>query len=148
MNTKEKLSQALKDAMRARDKRRKSAIRLALAAIKNTEIDNKTELDEPDVLAIIQKEVKYRRETIEAAERADRQDLIAEANEEIAILEAFLPQPFTTEELENLARAAIAEAGATSPREMGNVMKLLMLQVKGRADGKTVSQIVLQLLSP
>ncbi len=91
MNTKEKLSQALKDAMRARDKRRKSAIRLALAAIKNTEIDNKTELDEPDVLAIIQKEVKYRRETIEAAERADRQDLIAEANEEIAILEAFLP---------------------------------------------------------
>jgi uncharacterized protein YqeY len=148
MNTKEKLSQALKDAMRARDKRRKSAIRLALAAIKNTEIDNKTELDEPDVLAIIQKEVKYRRETIEAAERADRQDLIAEANEEIAILEAFLPQPFTTEELENLARAAISEAGATSPREMGNVMKLLMLQVKGRADGKTVSQIVLQLLSP
>ena len=147
MSTKEKLSQALKDALRARDNLRKSAIRLALAAIKNAEIDNKTELDEPDVLVIIQKEVKYRRETIEAAERADRQDLIAEANEEIAILEAFLPKPLTTEELENLARAAIAEAGATSPREIGSVMKPLMLQVKGRADGKTVSQIVRQLLS-
>ena len=147
MSKKEELSQALKEALRARDTRRKSTIRLTLAAIKNAEIQSRTELGEPQILAIIQKEIKSRRETIEAAERANREDLIVEANEEIAILEAFLPQPLTTEELEKLARTAIAEAGATSPRELGNVMKLLMLQVQGRADGKTVSQVVKQLLS-
>jgi uncharacterized protein YqeY len=147
MSKKEELSQALKEALRARDDRRKSAIRLTLAAIRNAEIESRAELDELQILAIIQKEVKFRRETIEAAERANREDLIAEANEEIAILEAFLPQPLTTGELEKLARAAIAEAGATSLREMGNVMKLLMLQVQGRADGKTASQVVQRLLS-
>lgn len=147
MSKKEELSQALKEALRARDDRRKSAIRLTLAAIRNAEIESRAELDEPQILAIIQKEVKFRRETIEAAERANREDLIAEANEEIAILGEFLPQPLTTEELEKLARAAIAEAGVTSPREMGSVMKLLMLQVQGRADGKTVSQVVQRLLS-
>ena len=147
MSKKEELSQALKEALRARDARRKSTIRLALAAIKNAEIQSRTDLDEPQILGIIQKEIKSRRETIEAAERINREDLIAEANEEIAILEEFLPQPLTIEELEKLARAAIAKAGATSPREMGNVMKLLMLQVQGRADGKTVSQVVKQLLS-
>ena len=147
MSKKEELSRALKDALRARDTRRKSTIRLTLAAIKNAEIQLRTELGEPQILAIIQKEIKSRRETIEAAERVNREDLIVEANEEITILEAFLPQPLTTEELEKLARAAISEADATSPREMGNVMKLLMVQVQGRADGKTVSKVVKQLLS-
>ena len=147
MHIKEELNQGLKDAMRARDERRKSAIRLTLAAIKNAEIEAKAELSEPDILAIIQKEVKYRRETWEAAERAGRTEMMAEATEEIKILEKFLPQPLTQQELEEMVRAAIAEAGATSPRERGSVMKLLMGQVKGRADGKTVSQIVRQLLS-
>jgi uncharacterized protein YqeY len=147
MSKKEELTQALRDAMRARDDRRKSAIRLTLAAIKNAEIEAMTELEDSEVLAIIQKEIKSRRETIEAAERANREDIIAESKTEIEILEAFLPQPLTIEELEELARAAIVEAGATSPREMGSVMKLLMNQVRGRADGKTVSQIIRQLLS-
>jgi uncharacterized protein YqeY len=147
MSKKEELTQALRDAMRARDDRRKSAIRLTLAAIKNAEIEAMTELEDSEVLAIIQKEIKSRRETIEAAERANREDIIAESKTEIEILEAFLPQPLTIEELEELARATIVEAGATSPREMGSVMKLLMNQVRGRADGKTVSQIVRQLLS-
>jgi len=147
MRIKEELTQGLKEALRARDERRKSAIRLTLAAIRNAEIEANTELAEPDILAIIQKEIKYRRETIEAAERANRSDMIAEANEEIKVLEEFLPRPLTHQELEEMARAAITETGATSPREMGNVMKLLMEQVKGRADGKTVSQIVKQLLS-
>jgi uncharacterized protein YqeY len=147
MNTKDKLTESLKDAMRAKDELRKRTIRLALAAIKNLEIDSRAELGEPAVLAILQKEVKSRHETIEGAERAGREDLIAEAKAEIAVLEAFLPSPFTPEELEKLAKATIAEVGATSPREMGKVMQLLIPQIQGRADGKTISQIVQKLLS-
>jgi len=147
MNVKEELTQALRTALRAKDEISKRTIRMALAAIKNTEIDTKAELDEPAVFTILQKEIKYRRETIEAAERAGREDLIAEAVAEIRVIEAFLPQPFTAEELEKIVRAAIAETGASSPREMGNVMKLLIPQVQGRADGKMVSQIVQRLLT-
>jgi uncharacterized protein YqeY len=147
MNTRERLTESLKDAMRAKDELRKRTIRLALAAIKNVEIDTKTELSEPAVLAILQKEIKSRHETIEGAERAGRKDLIAEAKFEIEVLEAFLPSPLNTEELEKLAKAAIAETGATSPREMGKVMQLLISQTQGRADGKTISQIVQKLLS-
>ncbi len=146
MDTKSKLTQALKDAMRARDEVRKRTIRLTMAAIKNAEIDKRSELEESAVLAILQKEVKSCRETIEGAQRANRPDLIAEAEAEIAILEEYLPQPLTSEELESLAREAIAEVGAASPREMGNVMKILMPRVRGRADGKEASQIVRRLL--
>ena len=147
MSTKEKLTQTLKEAMRAKDVVVKRTVRLALAAIKNLEIDTRAEVDEPAVLAILQKEVKSRRETIDGAQRAGRDDLIAEAEAEIAILEAFLPQPLTPDELEKLAQDAIAEAGATSPREMGKVMQLLIPRVQGRADGKETSQIVRTLLS-
>ena len=147
MSTKDQLSQALKDALRQKDETRKSTIRLALAAIKNAEIDANAELDEITMLAILQKEVKSRRETIEAAERAQRQDLISQAQAEIAILEGFLPQPLTTAELENLVREAIAATGASSPRDMGAVMQHLKPQTQGRADGKTISQIVRQFLS-
>ena len=147
MNLKEQLNQALKDALRQKDAVRKSTIRLALAAIKNAEIDANSELDETALLAILQKEVKSRRETIEAAERAQRQDLIQGAQAEIAILESFLPQPLTAAELEELVQTAIIETGATTPRDMGAVMKHLMAQVQGRADGKTVSQVVRRFLS-
>ena len=146
MSIKEQLTQTLKDAMRNRDEIRKRTVRLAIAEIKNAEIDSKSELDEPAVLVILQKEVKARRETIEAAERAGRSDMIEEANAEIAVLEEFLPQPLTDQEIEDLARTAIEATGATSPREMGAVMKHLMPLVQGRADGKTVSQIVRKLL--
>ncbi len=147
MNIKDQLGQALKDALRQKDGTRKSTIRLALAAIKNAEIDANAELDKAAILAILQKEVKSRRETIEAAERAQRQDLILEAQAEIAILEGFLPQPLTTAELEHLVQEAIAATGATTPRDMGAVMKHLMPLVQSRADGKTVSQVVRQHLS-
>ena len=147
MTTKEKLTQELKDAMRAKDEVRKRVVRLALAAIKNAEINQNAELDEPAVLAILQKEVKSRHETIEGAEQAGRDDLIAEAQAEIAILEAYLPQPFTEAELEALVREAIAETGADSPRQMGQVMQAVIPKVQGRADGKQVSQMVRQLLA-
>jgi uncharacterized protein YqeY len=145
-STKQQLTQALKDAMRAKDDLRKSTIRLALAAIKNAEIERRGELDEPTLLGILQKEVKLRRETIDEARRAGRDELVAEAEAEIAVLEQFLPQPLTQMELENLAREVIAEVGADSPRQMGQVMKNLMPRIQGRADGKKASQIVQRLL--
>jgi len=147
MNTKEKLSQNLKDAMRAKDETAKRTIRLTLAAIKNAEIDNQTELEESAVLAIMQKEVKSRHETIEGAEQAGRDDLIAEARAEIAVLEAFLPQALSPEEIEGIVAETVAEVGATSMREMGQVMQAVMPKVRGRADGKDVNQIVRKLLS-
>jgi len=147
MNTKELLTQSLKQALRDRDERRKRTVRLALAAIKNAEIDSRTDLDEPAILAILQKELKSRRETIEGAERARREDLITEALAEIKILEEFMPSPLTEEEIKVLAQEVINKIGATSPRDMGKVMQTIMPQLAGRADGKEVSQIVHQLLS-
>ncbi|MGD2158810.1 MAG: GatB/YqeY domain-containing protein [Anaerolineales bacterium] len=145
-STKQQLTQALKDAMRAKDDLRKSTIRLAMAAIKNAEIERRGELDEPTLLGILQKEVKLRRETIDEARRAGRDELVAEAEAEIAVLEQFLPQPLTQMELENLAREVITEVGADSPRQMGQVMKNLMPRIQGRADGKQASLIVQRLL--
>jgi uncharacterized protein YqeY len=147
MDTKEKLTQALRNALRAKDTRRKSVVRLALAAIKNAEIEKKASLPEPDILALLQKEVKARYETIEGARLAGRADLIDQAKDEIAILEEFLPQPLTRDQLETLVREAIQEAGASSPREMGAVMKILVPRTRGRADGKETSQLVRELLS-
>jgi len=147
MNIKEQLSQSLKDAMRAKDDVSKRTIRMALAAIKNAEIDQQTELDDPAILVILQKEVKMRRETIEGAEQAGRDDLIAEAEKEIVVLEAFLPKGLSPDELEAIVSDAISEVGATSMREMGQVMQTVMPKVRGRADGKEVNEIVRRLLS-
>ena len=147
MNTKEKLTQDLKEAMRAKDEVRKRTIRMALAAIKNAEIESQTDLEETAVLAILQKEVKSRHETIEGAEQAGRDDLIAEAKAEIAVLDGFLPQALSSAEIEAVVTETIAEVGAKSMREMGQVMQAVMPKVRGRADGKEVNQIVRKLLS-
>ncbi|MFQ5615408.1 MAG: GatB/YqeY domain-containing protein [Anaerolineales bacterium] len=146
MNTKAKLIQALKEAMKARNSVKKTTLRMALATIKNAEVQARGELGEPDVLGILQKEVKSRRETIQDAKKANRPDLEAAALAEITILEAFLPQPFSIEELEKMVKEAIAESGASSPRDMGKVMKILIPRVRGRADGRTVSNLVRQSL--
>lgn len=147
MSTKESLQDSLKDAMRAGAAIRRATLRMALAAVHNAEIERRGELEEPEVLAILQKEVKSRRETAEEARQAGRQDLAEQAEQEIAILEEFLPRPLSHEELVAMARQAISEVGATSPREMGQVMKVLMPRVKGRADGSEVSEVVHQLLA-
>jgi len=147
MNTKEKLTQALKDAMRSKDALRKRVVRMALTAIKNAEIEKGGALDEPDVLAILQKEVKMRGETIEGAEKAGRDDMIAEAEAEIEFLQGFLPQPLTAEELEAIVREVIDQVRASSPREMGKVMGALMPQIRGRADGGEASKLVRDILS-
>ena len=146
MNTQEKLNQAFKEAMKARDEVAKRTLRMVRAAIKNAEIDRGAALDEAAVLAILQKEVKSRRETIAEAHKAGRDDMIAEAEAEIAVLEGFLPQPLSAEELEALARQVIAEVGASSPAHMGQVMKALMPRLQGRADGRQASQVVRSLL--
>ena len=147
MSVKEQLRRALTEAMRQKDDLRKRVLRLALAAIKLAEVEKGRPLSDPEVWAVLQKEIKARHETIEGAERAGRQDLIAEARAEIAVLEAFLPAPLSAEELEALAREVIAEVGATSPKDMGKVMKPLMARVQGRASGSEVSQVVRRLLS-
>jgi uncharacterized protein len=146
MTSKADLENALKDAMRSGDGVRKSTIRMALSNIKLAEVNTGKALDETAVQAQLLKEVKSRRETIADAERAHRPDLAAAAQEEIAVLEAFLPQPFQPEELESLARQAIAETGATSVKEMGQVMKVLLPRLEGRASNDQASQIVRRLL--
>jgi uncharacterized protein YqeY len=142
MDTKNKLQVALVEAMKSNDKVAKTTIRLAMAAIKNWEIDKKSTITEQSVLTILQKELKIRREAIEGAEQANRADLISEAEAEINILKAFLPAPLTNDELDTLVRETINEVGAREPKEMGKVMKLLMPRIQGRADGKHTSGLV------
>ena len=126
---------------------RKRTLRLVLSSIKLVEVDKGDSLEEGEVLAILQKEIKSRRESIADAEKAGRQDLISDTEEEISILEGYLPKTLTQDEINSLAEEAIAEVGAESPKEMGKVMKVLMPRVQGRADGSVVSQTVRQLLS-
>jgi uncharacterized protein len=146
MDTKEQIGNDMREAMRAKDELRKRTLRMALAAIKLKEVEKREALDETETLAVLQKEVKSRRETIIDAERANRPEQAAESQAEIEILEAYLPQPLTSEELETLAKEAIDEAGATSMREMGQVMKVLMPRLEGRATGSEASQTVRRLL--
>ncbi len=147
MDTKSRLQQALRDALRARDLLRKETLRTALAEIKMAEVEKQRPLSEAEVLAVLQKQVKMRRETLEAARQGGREDLIARTEEVIRVLEAFLPQPLSEEELTALARQVIAEVGAQGPRDMGKVMKALMPRLQGRATGQQASQIVRNLLS-
>ena len=146
METKSKLENALKEAMKAGDDVKKRTVRMALAAIKQTEIDRQISVDETGVLGILQKEIKTRKEALDEARQANRPDLVAAAEAEIAVLDAYLPQAMSADELKALVEAAVAEAGATSPADMGKVMKLLMPRVAGRAPGDQVSAAVRQLL--
>ncbi|HNT24450.1 MAG TPA: GatB/YqeY domain-containing protein [Anaerolineales bacterium] len=147
MDTKTKLQEALKDALRTGNQMRKDTLRMTIAAIKLAEVQpGGKSLDEAAYLAIVQKEVKSRRESIADAERAQRPDLIAAAEAEIIILEEFLPKSISPAELEELARQVIAETGATSIREMGQVMKTLIPRLQGRATGDQASQAVRKLL--
>ena len=147
MSIKTKLEQDLKQAMRSGDAVRKSTVRMALAAIKLAEVERRGPLEDDAILAVLQKEVKTRHETIADAEKASRPDLIESARAELDVLRGYMPQPLTGEELEAFARQAITESGATSVKEVGQVMKLLMPRLLGRADGKTASEKVRGLLA-
>jgi uncharacterized protein YqeY len=147
MDTRQRLESDIKDAMRAKDELRKRTLRMALSSIRLAEIEKGEALDEQATLALLHKEIKSRQESIADAERAGRPDLIEESQAEITILESYLPVQFSEQELEALARQAIDQAGATSPREMGQVMKILMPLLQGRATGNDASQVVRRLLA-
>lgn len=146
MSLKEQLKDALKDAMRAKDAERKMVLRGALAAIKQAEVDI-GEQKEEDILGIVQKEYKGRKESIADAEKAERPDLIEAAKSEMTILEEFLPKGLTEEEVEAIVKEVIAQVGASSMADMGKVMGAVMPHTKGRADGGMVNQIVRKLLA-
>jgi uncharacterized protein YqeY len=142
MLTKADFESDLHQAMRAKDDLRKRTLRMVLSALKLAEVEKGEPLDEPELLRILQKEVKSRQETIEEAEKAGREDIIAASQEEIELLESYLPEPLTEAELTDMVQSTIEEIGAKDPGDMGAVMKALMPQIQGRADGKTASELV------
>ncbi len=142
MLTKDKIENDLKDAMRSGDDVKKRTLRMVLSNIKLAEVEKQESLEGGDLLAIIQKEVKSRQETIDEAQEAGRDSLVSSTQAEIEVLEAYLPEPLSKEELEELVSETISETGAEGPQDMGNVMKAIMPKIKGRADGKTVSSLV------
>ncbi len=147
VSLKQRLQENLKEALRARDERRKSVIRMALAAIVNAEVEHGGELDEAGVAAVLQKQARRRRDTIAELQQANRPELLAEEETELAILEEYLPQLLSREETTGEARQVIAEVGATGMGQMGLVMHQLMSKLKGRADGRVVNEVVRELLS-
>ena len=147
VSLKQKLAEDLKQALRNDDKVRRSVIRLVMSAIRNAEISRQADLTEPDILGVIAKEVKQRRESIEAFKQGNRQDLVAQEEAEMAVLEEYLPQQMTRDEIIAEARRVIAEVGAQGPGDKGKVMPKLIPQLKGRADGREINEIVTELLS-
>jgi uncharacterized protein YqeY len=142
MDIKTQVNDAMKVAMKANDDVARRTTRMALAAIKQVEVDKRTSLDDAAVIALLQKEIKNRREAIEEAKKANRPDLVADNEAEIKVLEVFLPKAMSPDELRTLAQAAVAETGASSQTDMGKVMKALMPKVAGRAAGDQVSAVV------
>jgi len=147
VSLKQKLSDDLKQAMKAGDKTRRSVIRLLMAAIQNAEIARQTDLNEAGVLGIIAKEVRQHQESVEAFKQGDRPDLVTQEEAELAILKEYLPQQMTREEVVEVARRVIEEVGAQGPGDKGKVMPRLIAQLKGRADGREINVVVTELLS-
>ncbi len=141
------LREDLKDAMRAGDSRRKSALRMVLTAVQFADVETSEPLSDEDIQVLIRKEVKQREEAVEMMREAGRDDLVAEEVAELEILREYLPSQMSEDEIRALAQEVIEDLGATSVRDMGRVMGTIMPQVRGRADGSTVNQIVRELLS-
>jgi uncharacterized protein YqeY len=147
MTLTERISQELKAAMLAKDAERLSTLRLLKSALGYAQIERKTDtLPDAEVIAIAQKEIKKRRDSIEQYEKGGRPESAAIEQREIKVLESFLPQPFSAEELEQLVRVTIQEVGAASKKEMGPVIKAVQAKAAGRAEGKTISAVVSKLL--
>jgi uncharacterized protein YqeY len=143
----ERLQAELKSAMRDRDELRRDTLRMALAAAQNAEKQARRPLSDEELLGVFTREVKTRRESIEAYEKGDRPDLAAKERAEIEVLSTFLPAALGEDELRSLVREAIAESGATSARDLGRVMGLLSPRTRNRADGRQVSAMVAQELA-
>jgi len=147
MSLKETLAEDLKDAMRAGDESRKTAIRLTIAAIKNAEVAAMKPLDDAGVTGVLGKQVKQRKESIEQFEKAGRRDLVDREAAELRVLEAYMPARMSPEEIADAARLVIAEVGASGPGDKGKVMSALMPRLAGRADGRAINKVVTGLLT-
>lgn len=146
MHPKDQIQQDLKTAMKTGDVKRREVLRLLMAAFKQVEVDRRIELSEEDVLDILLSEVKKRRETIEDMQKAGRADSIEEEQFALSIVETYLPKKMTHEEIVTVVEEVAREVGATSPKDMSNVMRVVMPRVKGKADGKEVSAVVQEVL--
>jgi uncharacterized protein YqeY len=146
MAIKEQLRSDMADAMRAGDNEKRDTLRLLLAAIKQVEIDEQTTLDDADVQNVLTKQAKQRRESIAEYDAAGRQEQADHEKVELEIIDSYLPQTMSRQEVEKIAGQAVADLGASSPKDMGRVMGRLMPQVKGKADGSMVSEVVRELL--
>ena len=144
---KQTIQSDMKAAMKGGDKRRLGVIRLILAAIKQIEVDKRIELDDNDVLAVLDKMSKQRRDSLEQYEKAGRDDLAEQESYELEVLKTYLPEALSDEEVDALVAEAIAESGAESPRDMGKVMGVLKPKLQGRADMGKVSGLVKQKLN-
>lgn len=146
MPLKDKLMEDLKQSMKSKDKVKKNVVTMVRAAIKQKEVDNRVELNDADILDIIAKQVKQKKDSIEDFVKGNRQDLIDLTNEEIKILLEYLPPQLSDEELESIVKDAIEAINAQSKKDMGKLMAHIMPKVKGKADGKHVNQIVAKYL--
>lgn len=146
MDIKTELNNAVKESMKSGNEVRKRTLRMVLAAIKQIEVDRRISLDDAAVISVLQKEIKLRKEALDEATRANRTDLADDAQAEIDILNVFLPQGLSPEELRSLVQSTILETGAALPSDMGKVMKALLPKIAGRAPGDQVSALVRELL--
>jgi uncharacterized protein YqeY len=147
MSLHDRLQQEIKTAMLAREAERLNALRMLKSAIGYAAIEKKSDtLSDLDFVAVVQREIKKRRDAVEQYTAGGRAELAAKENAEIAVLQSFLPPPLTPEELESVVRTAMQELGATDKKQMGSVMKAVQAKVGGRADGKTISALVSRLL--
>lgn len=142
MSLKNRIVEDMKNAMRARETARLGAIRLLLAAIKQREVDERIELDDAAIVAVIDKMLKQRKDSIEQYQKAARQDLVDAEQFEVTVLTAYMPQALSTVEIEAIVAAAVAESGATSMQEMSKVMSIARPKLAGRADMGEVSKLV------
>nr|WP_308565458.1 GatB/YqeY domain-containing protein [uncultured Peptostreptococcus sp.] len=142
MSLKEKLQEDLKSSMKNKDTIRKSVVTLIRAAIKQYEVDNRVELADDAIIDIISKQLKQRKDSLVEFEKANRDDLIEETKSEIQVLEGYLPQQLSEEELEKIVIETIAEVGATSMKDMGKIMATIKPKTAGRADGRKINELV------
>lgn len=147
MSLLERIDQEMKTALKEKDKEKLSTIRLLKSSIKKVEIDKKRPLTDEEVMDVILREIKQRKDSIAEYEKADRGDLAEKEKKELAVLQAYLPEPLSEEELRKIIKDTIQEVGASSKADMGKVMGAVLPKVKGRAEGRTVSQLVQQELN-
>jgi uncharacterized protein YqeY len=144
---KKTLNDALKEAMKAKDNVRRDVIRMTLSAVKQVEVDSQKDLSPQEINAILQKEAKNRRETIEEFRKAGRDEVVAEEQAKLEVLESFMPRQLGYDEIKSIASEIVAQTGATTTKDTGKVMGPLMARLQGQADGKVVQQVVKELLN-